>query len=149
NGRARPDQLLQQRDRWRFAHVVRTRLEREPPDGEPQSPQIAAKVARDLLEQYASLRLVATLDRLQHHRLDVDGGRHVNQRTHILRKARAAVAHTGIDEGVAYARVGTDADAHVLDVHAQPVAQVRDLVHERDLGREHRVRRVLRELRVA
>src|SRR5260370_1447381 len=58
---------------------------------------------------------------------------------HVLRKARAAVPRTRIDEAVTDTRVGTDAQAHLLYVSAQALGNVRQLVHEADLGGEHGV----------
>ena len=72
--------------------------------------------------------------------------RRVLQRLHVLRKAAAAVADARIQEVVADPRVGADALAHRLDVGAEPIGEVGELVHERDARRQHRVRRVLGEL---
>ena len=47
---------------------------------------------------------------------------------------------------IADARIGADAEAHLLDVRAHALGEIRQLVHEADLGREHRVRRVLGQL---
>jgi hypothetical protein len=47
---------------------------------------------------------------------------------------------------IADARIRSDALAHVLDVGAQHVGEIRHLVHERDAGREHRIGRVFGEL---
>ena len=68
------------------------------------------------------------------------------QRLHVLREARAAEAGAGIEELVADARVGADAAAHLLDVGAERLGEVGELVHERDARREHRVGGVLGEL---
>src|SRR6185437_601819 len=46
----------------------------------------------------------------------------------------------------AYARVGADADADFLDVRTQPLRQIRQLVHEADLGGEHRVSSIFGQL---
>src|SRR5690606_31774352 len=51
-----------------------------------------------------------------------------------------------VDELVADARIGADAVAHVLDVRAQGFGQAGDLVHEADLGGQHRVGSVLGQL---
>ena len=71
---------------------------------------------------------------------------HEQQRLHVLGKAGAAVADAGEEEGRPDARVGADALAHLAHVRAHPVAEVGDLVHERDPAREHRVGRVLGQL---
>ncbi len=61
-------------------------------------------------------------------------------------KTRSAVAAAGVYKGVADSRIRADADAHLLDVGADAFRQIRQLVHEADLGREHRIGRVLRQL---
>jgi hypothetical protein len=63
-----------------------------------------------------------------------------------FREAGAAVADAGKEEVVPDAPVVTDAAAHLVDVGARPLAEVRDLVHERDARREERVGGVLRHL---
>ncbi len=101
---------------------------------------------RDLVEQYALLPLVARFHGLQQRGLEIAGTAALHQRLHVLRETGAAVAATGIDERIADAAVGTDALAHVLDVHAEAVAEVGDLVHERDPRGQHRVGGVLGHL---
>ena len=68
------------------------------------------------------------------------------QRLHVLGKAGAAIAAPGVEEVVADARIGADAAAHLLDVGAELLGQVGELVHERDARREHGVGRVLGQL---
>ena len=71
---------------------------------------------------------------------------HPDERLHVLREARAAVADPGEQERRADPAVRAHAHAHLPHVRAHPVAVVRDLVHERDAGGQHGVGRVLREL---
>ena len=65
---------------------------------------------------------------------------------HVLRKARSAVAGAGIEERIADAGVRADAFADFLDVPAEGLREVGDLVHERDPGGEHGVGSVLGQL---
>ena len=71
------------------------------------------------------------------------------KRLHILGKAGTAVADAGIDEGIADARIRTNPQAHGLDIGADPLSDIGDFVHEADLGGQHRVGRVLGQLRRA
>ena len=57
----------------------------------------------------------------------------------VLGEAGAAVAAARIQEFAAYARVGTDGGAHAVDVGAHALAEVGNLVDERDAGGEHGV----------
>jgi hypothetical protein len=68
------------------------------------------------------------------------------KRPNVLRKARSSVARTGIEELVADARVRADALSHVLDVCAEHLGQVGELVHERYARGQHSVRRVFGKL---
>ncbi|OIQ64225.1 hypothetical protein GALL_542250 [mine drainage metagenome] len=128
------------------AHVVGVGLEGQTPEGEIHALEVGAESGPDLLQQDAFLRIVGVLHRSQHlHRLaDILGG--ADQRLHILGEAGAAVAAAGIKEIVADARIGADADAHLLDVGTEPVGQVGQFVHERDAGGQHAVGCVLGKL---
>jgi UDPglucose 6-dehydrogenase len=70
----------------------------------------------------------------------------VQQRLHVLREARAAVAAAGVQELVADARIGADAATHLLDVGAELLGQQRHFVHEADARGEHRIGGVLGQL---
>ncbi len=63
----------------------------------------------------------------------------MGQGFHVFRKAGAAVSAARIEEFAADAGVGTDSFADHLDVGAYQIAQVGDLVHERDSRRQHGV----------
>ena len=136
------------RHRRRLAHVVGARLERETPEREARPVQALAEVALDLARTgvrfWAAVDLV---DRLQHarRRRRVASAMR-DQRLDVLRKAGAAVPDAGEEEGGADAPVEADAAAHVLDVAADRLAQVGDLVHQRDARRQHGVGGVLGHL---
>ena len=83
---------------------------------------------------------------LGHAHRDAVRAAEVEERLHVLREARPAVAGARVEESLADARVGADAEPNRVDVGARGVAEARELVHERDAHREHRVGRVLREL---
>ena len=72
--------------------------------------------------------------------------RGLDQRQRVLGEARAAVAGAGVQEFRADAVVEADAARDVLDVGADLLAQVGDLVDEGDLGREEGVGGVLDQL---
>ncbi|ABA49950.1 hypothetical protein BURPS1710b_2989 [Burkholderia pseudomallei 1710b] len=147
--RAAREQRSDQASARRFAHVVGVRLEREPPDSERAARQIGAVALFDLVEQHVLLCVVHVLDRLENPERLTVFARGANERLHVLRKARAAVADARIQEVIADPRIGADPAAHRLDVGADAIREIRHLVHERDARREHRVRRVFRELRRA
>src|SRR5205085_3543051 len=69
------------------------------------------------------------------------------ERRRVLWKATAAVAGAWVQEVAADAVVHAHRARHVVNVAADTVAEVRDLVDEGNLGREEGVRRVLRKLR--
>ena len=62
------------------------------------------------------------------------------QRGDVLREAAAAVADAGTEEALADALVEAHAAGDLLDVGADALADVRDLVDEGDLGGEERIR---------
>ena len=103
-------------------------------------------MALDQREQLALLRGVDRLDGIQQARLVAVRARCVCERLDVFGKARAAIAGARIDEVIADARIRADAAAHLFDVGADLLGDVRDLVHEADLGRQHRVRGVLGQL---
>ncbi len=65
--------------------------------------------------------------------------RRAHQREAVLGKARSAEARPGMQELAADAAVEPDAARHVLDVGADLLAQIGDLVDEGDLGGEEAV----------
>ena len=67
----------------------------------------------------------------------------MDQGAHVFGEARAAITAAGVDKVVADARVGTDAQAHRLNVGAQVFGQLGNLVDEADLGGQHAVGGVL------
>ena len=70
----------------------------------------------------------------------------MDQSLRVLGEARAAVAAAGVEERAADARVRGDAFVDFLDVGPDGVAELGDLVHERDARGEHGVGGVLGDL---
>ena len=70
----------------------------------------------------------------------------MNQRLDILGETRAAVPRPREEELVPDAGIGADADAHTLDVGADPFGQVGQVVHEADLRGQQGIRCVLGQL---
>ena len=95
-----------------------------------------------LVNEHGFLPRIYRFDRRQNLRLITGSATRALERLHVLRETGAAVAHTGIYESVADARVRTDADTYLLNVGPKPFGDIGHLVHEGNLGREHRVRRV-------
>ena len=108
--------------------------------------EVVAEARDDLLDQTQLLRVVRRLDGRHDPQRPAELRRRVLQRLHVLREARSAVADARVEKVPADPRIGTDSLADVLDVGAELVGEIGELVHERDPRREHRVRRVLREL---
>ena len=104
------------------------------------------EVLLHLVDEPLLLAVVHLLDRPQNPEVVPLVRRRSQQRLHVLGKAAAAVADAGKQERGADAPVGSDRLAHVVDVGADELADVRNLVHERDAGRENRVRGVLAQL---
>ena len=73
----------------------------------------------------------------------------LDQRHRVLGKAGAAVAGPGVQEFRADAVVQADAARDVLDVGADLLAEIGDLVDEGDLGREKGVGRIFDQFRSA
>ena len=71
------------------------------------------------------------------------------QRLDVLGEARAAIPDARVQKAVADARIRPDALAHLLDVGTEHIGKVGQFVHERNARREHRVGRVLGQLRRA
>ena len=99
-----------------------------------------------LLEDAVLLPIVHGLNRVQKRRRITRLGRRLAQRAHVLGKARAAVTGARVYKVIADARIRAHAQAHLLNVGAKMLGDVGNLVHETDLGREHRVGRVLGQL---
>ena len=142
-------QRLHQRDAGRLAHVVSAWLEGQPPQRNDAPLHVGTELLHQLLEEPPLLHLVAPLHGVQHHRLEVDLACHAGQRLHVLGQAGATVTGPRAQELVPNARIGADAQAHVLHVHAQTLAQAGDLVHERDAGGQHGIGCVLGHLGIA
>ncbi len=145
------EQQLDQRERRRLAQVVGARLEREAPDRDAAAAQAAATGIDPLqvLEGPALLPHVDLADGLQHQRPHGMAHRGVAKRCDVLREARSAVADARPQEVAPDPRIAADAVAHFLDVGAGRIGDRRDLVHEADARREHRVGGVLAELGAA
>src|SRR5207249_11397811 len=110
------------------------------------SGQFSAESREYLPRENLFLRRVHLVHRLED-REDAAGFlRRADQRFHVFRETGAAVTRAGVQEVKAYARVRSDASAHFLDIRAEALGEVGELVHERDARRKHRVRRVLGEL---
>ena len=127
------------------AHVVGVRLEGEPEQADPHAGE-RAEVARELRDHAPLLQLVDLDHRAQE--LEVVAGvrRQQLQRADVLGEARAAVADPGGEEAGPDPPVEADAARDLEHVRAGLLADVRDLVDERDLGRQERVRRELDHL---
>ena len=138
-------QQINQHECSGFAHVVSLGLEGEAPHGDGLALEIcfATEALRELVEQHGLLVFVHFFDSLQNTHLVAVllGG--LDEGLHVLGETASAVAAAGVEELRAYAGVAADALADHVHVGADEFAEVRDVVHEADAGREHGVRGVL------
>ncbi len=129
----------------RFAHVVGLGLEGEAPHGNRLALEVfrSAEVLCEFVEEYGLLVFVDFFDSLEHAHLVAVllGG--FDEGLHVLGEAASAVAAAGVEELRTDAGVAADAFADHVHVGAHEFAEVRDVVHEADAGREHGVRGVL------
>ncbi len=131
------------RQAGRFAHVIGVGLEGQAPQGDLAAAQVFAKARHQLFSQAELLRVVRGLGGLDDAHRQAVLGRGVDQRLHVLRKARAAIARARVQEVIADARVRANAAAHLFNVGAQHFGQVRHFVHERNARGQHGIGGVL------
>ena len=146
NPGAGANQLAANVYRRRLPHVVGVRLERQAQDGNGLAFKRAER-GRDLLHQKPALCEIDLDGGLDNPLRRVVLGAERRQCPRVLGKARAAVARSRVEELRADPLVEAHALHHHVHVGAHPVAQVGDAVHESDLDRQERVRRVLDHLR--
>ena len=138
-------QPRRQHDRGRLAQIVGLGLE-----GEPEQRDVrVAQRPEALLELGDDAPLLQRVD-LDHgvEQLEVVArvAGQLLERLHVLGKARTAVADAGVQEVRADAPVEAHARGHDAHVGADLLADVGDLVDERDLGRQEGVGGVLDHL---
>jgi len=110
----------------------------------PSSAMVAPAGTRPMIlpRTAIELRRVGLQGRAQHARVDTALFGNSRESRDVLREARAAEAQTGMEERRADAAIAAGAVDDVVDVGADLLANVRDLVDERYLGRQERVGRV-------
>ena len=110
----------------------------------PQTPIVfpfsVPKCARIFATSRVFCALLTVFDGLENLEVVFLLGREMDHRLHVLRKAAAAVADPGKQERLTDALVRADRAANFVDVRADRLAHVGDLVHERDARGQHRVR---------
>ncbi len=128
-----------------LAHVVRARFEGHPQQGDLLVVQ-SAQFCLQTLDVASRLELVDLDDRGQQlEGVTVVGGERT-QCAAVLRETGAAVAETGLHEVRADPRVQADRSSDLGDVGAGRLTHGGQLVHQRNLCRECRVRAQLRQL---
>ena len=139
---AHVEQPGHQRDRWRLAHVVGIGLEGEAEHGDRLAAQAAAGGGGDLAGHRSLAVVVDSEHRLDDAQLHVIVLRDLDQRTGVLREARAAEARPRMQEFGADAVVEPDAARDFLHIGADFFREIGDLVDEGDLGGEEGIGRV-------
>lgn len=113
-----------------FADVVRFRLESDAPEGYLLSVQIAPETLDKFVEQDLLLPLVDILHSLEDaHLIAVPLGS-AHEGLHVFWETTTTVAAAGVKELVAYASVGADSLANLVEIRTDEFAEVRDVVHE-------------------
>ena len=67
------------------------------------------------------------------------------ERHHVFRETGTTVTNARIDKLISNPRIGAYADPYLLDIGPVEVGNIRQFVHETDLGCQHRVGRILRQ----
>ena len=140
------DQLLGDLDCRCIAQVVRARLEREAEQTDPTSAQ-PVEPSPQLLHDEIALPAVHVSGGTQELRVIAVVGRDRDELAHVLAEARTAPSDAGFEERRSDPTIEAEGMGNNGHVGAGELADVRDLVHEADLERQERVRRVLERLR--
>ncbi len=111
----------------------------KPEHGERLAGDAAAAGGDNPIRHPPLARIVDPHHRLDDRQLGLRLARGADERPTVLRKARAAEARTGMQKLAADAAIEADPLGHVLDIGADPFAQIGDLVDKGDLGREEGV----------
>src|SRR4051794_24375367 len=90
--------------------------------------------------------MVDRRDRVEQVRVQTCLGGHVRQGAHVLGKTATSVAKTGVEEGTTDTTIITHAVRDLLYVCTQPLAYLRYLIDEADLGGQEGVRGVFDHL---
>ena len=148
DGGAGLDELVDEHEGGRFAHVISFWFEGEAPHGDGLALEVrfSAEALCEFVEKNRLLVFVDFFDSLEHAHLVAVllGG--LDEGLHVLRETASTVAAARVEELRADAGVATDALTDHVHVGAHEFAEVRDVVHEADAGREHGVRGVLDHL---
>ena len=139
-------QRLDEGKRRRLSHVVGPCLERQAPERHPPAPELVIQRTAELLQQHSFLPLVGRFNCRQYIQFDPALASHLDQRLDILGEARPSVPGAREQKRLSDAGIASDPLPHEIDICAQLVAQIGDLVHEGDPRSEHPVRRVLSHL---
>ena len=130
HARTRGQQILDEDQRRRLAHVISAGFEGKPPHGDLATVKVAAKMLEQTVCQVVLLPLVDRFDGGQDLQARARFLGRAEHRAQILGKAASAKPRPGVQELVADARVRAQALAHQLDVGVHRVAQTGQFVHE-------------------
>ena len=144
--RALGHELVHQFDRHRVPHVVRVWFEGQAPHRDLLVLQDPERLAH-LVDVAVELRLIDLLDLLQQLEGRAELLRDGDERLHVLRKTRPAVAEAGVEKVPPDPLIHADAVRHHLHVRARRLADCGDCVDVADLHGKERVRRVLDQFR--
>src|SRR3954470_7163620 len=124
------EQRFGQDDHRRLAEIVRACLE-----AEAEQPDLLLARVDDAIDRVLHLKLVAVQHRVDHRHLEIDFLGAVLQRAHVLGQARSAEREARLEViGRQIQLVVLAEDVHhLVAIHANPLAQIADLVGEHHL----------------
>src|SRR5436190_22233329 len=122
--------ILNDFERRRVAYVVRPRLERQAPERKPLIAQTSFEVIADLLEETQRQILIHVIDRFENLHLILVLPARLDKGPNIFWKAASTETDTREQEGGTDSRIGREALANHVDVRADLLAEVGELIHE-------------------
>ena len=132
-----------------MTNVIGARLEGHSPERQLLAAQTAHKFLLNLLPEMSALILVHLMHAGVQFAIKSNFFAHAHNRKRVLWKTTSAVAKAGIQKLISNAAVGAHALAHIVNVGAVALAQIRDLIDETNFARKHCVAGVLHHFRTA
>ena len=137
---------INEHQRRSLAHIIRARLESKPPHRNALTLQLRHG-SFQLLERNSLLLFIHRLHSLQNAHMVTQIRTAADKCFHVLREAGATIATTGIKEFLTDAVICANSPAHGIHIGAHKLAEVGNVVHERNARSQHAVGSVLNHLR--
>jgi len=124
------EQLFNDSNGGRIAHIVGSGFEREAPDAKALVLELSLEMIDDAIDKPMSLIVIDGFDGFQNsHRRGVFAAC-LDQSPCVLWEAAASITHSGEKKRRADTRIGSHAFADHIDIGADSLAQIRNLIHE-------------------